>query len=80
MFPSAQDTGGLQDKKFRMASRLTRIWPSLSRMRLSPVYSARFVSQSSPSTAAGAAVTDLQPAHAKDSHGHAEVSPFEEVS
>ncbi|XP_012675545.1 NADH dehydrogenase [ubiquinone] 1 beta subcomplex subunit 11, mitochondrial [Clupea harengus] len=61
-----------------MASRLTRIWPSLSRMRFSPVYGARFVSQSTPSSAAGAtAVTDLQPSHAKESHGHAEVSPFE---
>ncbi|XP_048097274.1 NADH dehydrogenase [ubiquinone] 1 beta subcomplex subunit 11, mitochondrial [Alosa alosa] len=62
-----------------MASRLTRILPSLSRMRFGPVYSARFVSQSSPSSAAGAtAVADLQHGHAKDSHGHAEVSPFEE--
>lgn len=74
-------SSGLQDQKFRMASRLTRIWPSLSRMRFSPVYGARFVSQSTPSSAAGAtAVTDLQPSHAKESHGHAEVSPFEKVS
>ncbi|KAL2103302.1 hypothetical protein ACEWY4_000170 [Coilia grayii] len=63
----------------RMASRLTRIWPSLCRMRLSPMYGARFVSQSSPSSAAGAtAVTGMQPAHGKDSHGHAEVNPYEE--
>lgn len=47
-------------------------------MRLSPMHGARFVSQSSRSSAAGAtAVTDV---HDKDSHGHAEVNPYEEVS
>ncbi|XP_063064347.1 NADH dehydrogenase [ubiquinone] 1 beta subcomplex subunit 11, mitochondrial [Engraulis encrasicolus] len=60
----------------RMASRLTKIWPSLYQMRLSPMHGARFVSQSSRSSAAGAtAVTDV---HDKDSHGHAEVNPYEE--
>ncbi|CAM4718093.1 hypothetical protein PO909_018627 [Leuciscus waleckii] len=63
-----------------MASRLSRIWPTLSRVRLSSALGSRCVSQTPKSSASGAAVTsDLQslsPA-AQDSHGHAEVSPFD---
>ncbi|XP_030640545.1 NADH dehydrogenase [ubiquinone] 1 beta subcomplex subunit 11, mitochondrial [Chanos chanos] len=62
-----------------MASRLTRIWPMLSRVRLNTACGTRFVSQTPSSSAAGAAtVSDLQPVTpAKDSHGHAEVNVFE---
>ncbi|XP_056115496.1 NADH dehydrogenase [ubiquinone] 1 beta subcomplex subunit 11, mitochondrial [Rhinichthys klamathensis goyatoka] len=62
-----------------MASRLSRIWPTLSRVRLSSALGtgSRCVSQTPKS---GATVTsDLQslsPA-AQDSHGHTEVSPFD---
>ncbi|XP_067250656.1 NADH dehydrogenase [ubiquinone] 1 beta subcomplex subunit 11, mitochondrial isoform X2 [Chanodichthys erythropterus] len=63
-----------------MASRLSRIWPTLSRVRLSSALGSRCVSQTPKSSASGAAVaSDLQslsPA-AQDSHGHAEVSPFD---
>ncbi|XP_048067409.1 NADH dehydrogenase [ubiquinone] 1 beta subcomplex subunit 11, mitochondrial [Megalobrama amblycephala] len=63
-----------------MASRLSRIWPTLSRVRLSSALGSRYVSQTPKSSASGAAVaSDLQslsPA-AQDSHGHAEVSPFD---
>ncbi|XP_051950671.1 NADH dehydrogenase [ubiquinone] 1 beta subcomplex subunit 11, mitochondrial [Xyrauchen texanus] len=63
-----------------MASRLSRIWPTLSRVRLSSVLGSRCVSQTPKSNASGAAtVSDLQPVSpaAQDIHGHAEVSPFE---
>ncbi|KAG5837873.1 NADH dehydrogenase [ubiquinone] 1 beta subcomplex subunit 11, mitochondrial [Anguilla anguilla] len=61
-----------------MAVRLLRTWPALSQIRLGSVGPARFVSQTPSSGAAGTTtVSDLQPAHAKDSHGHAEVSVYE---
>ncbi|XP_016146029.1 NADH dehydrogenase [ubiquinone] 1 beta subcomplex subunit 11, mitochondrial-like [Sinocyclocheilus grahami] len=63
-----------------MASRLSRFWPTLSRVRLSSALGSRCVSQTPNSSASGAAVaSDLQPVSpaAQDSHGHAEVSPFE---
>merc|ERR1712131_26542 len=62
----------------KMFARLSRFGPALARFRLNPAVGARFVSQSTPPRPAGAAtLSDLAPAHAKDSHGHAEVSPFE---
>ncbi|XP_018932014.1 NADH dehydrogenase [ubiquinone] 1 beta subcomplex subunit 11, mitochondrial [Cyprinus carpio] len=63
-----------------MASRLSRIWPTLYRARLSSALGSRCVSQTPKSSASGAAVaSDLQPVSpaAHDSHAHAEVSPFE---
>ncbi|XP_065104496.1 NADH dehydrogenase [ubiquinone] 1 beta subcomplex subunit 11, mitochondrial [Paramisgurnus dabryanus] len=63
-----------------MASRLSRIWPAVSRVRLSSALGARCVSQTPQSSASGAAtISDLQPLSpaAQDSHGHAEVNPFE---
>ncbi|KAG1971994.1 NADH dehydrogenase [ubiquinone] 1 beta subcomplex subunit 11, mitochondrial [Pimephales promelas] len=62
-----------------MASRLSRIWPTLSRVRLSSALGSRCVSQTPKSSASGAAVaSDLQPlSPAQDSHGHTEVSPFD---
>ncbi|XP_046897134.1 NADH dehydrogenase [ubiquinone] 1 beta subcomplex subunit 11, mitochondrial [Hypomesus transpacificus] len=62
-----------------MLARLVRLGPTLSRFRINPVLGVRFVSQTTPSGAAGSAtVSDLQPAHVKDSHhGHAEVSAYE---
>ncbi|XP_051965024.1 NADH dehydrogenase [ubiquinone] 1 beta subcomplex subunit 11, mitochondrial-like [Xyrauchen texanus] len=60
-----------------MASRLSRIWPALSRVRLRSALGCRCVSQTTKSSAAVA--SDLQPVSpaAQDSHGHTEVSPFE---
>ncbi|XP_053482000.1 NADH dehydrogenase [ubiquinone] 1 beta subcomplex subunit 11, mitochondrial [Ictalurus furcatus] len=62
-----------------MASQLSRVWSGLCRARINSAHLRRAVSQSRTSSAAGAAsVTDLQPAaHADDSHGHAEVNPFD---
>ncbi|KAI7798109.1 NADH dehydrogenase [ubiquinone] 1 beta subcomplex subunit 11, mitochondrial [Triplophysa rosa] len=63
-----------------MASRLSRIWPVVSRVRLSSALGTRCVSQTPKSSAAGAAVaSDLQPVSPalQDSHGHTEVNPFE---
>ncbi|KAJ8370141.1 hypothetical protein SKAU_G00101690 [Synaphobranchus kaupii] len=61
-----------------MAVRLLRTWPVLSQLRLGSVGPARFVSQTPSSGTAGTTtVSDLHPAHVKDSHGHAEVSVFE---
>ncbi|KAM3833935.1 NADH dehydrogenase [ubiquinone] 1 beta subcomplex subunit 11, mitochondrial [Diretmus argenteus] len=52
---------------------LSRLRLALPRVLLHPA--ARFVSQSTPSGAAGsAALTDLQPA--TEAHGHGEVSPY----
>ncbi|XP_036390061.1 NADH dehydrogenase [ubiquinone] 1 beta subcomplex subunit 11, mitochondrial [Megalops cyprinoides] len=60
-----------------MAARLMRTWPFLSHFRLGCGGTARFVSQTPSSGAAGsAAVSDLQRAHTKDSDGHVEVSAF----
>ncbi|KAB5567089.1 hypothetical protein PHYPO_G00228760 [Pangasianodon hypophthalmus] len=64
-----------------MASQLSRVWSGLCRVRINSAHLRRSVSQSRTSGAAGAAsVTDLQPtaaARADDSHGHAEVNPFD---
>ncbi|XP_059379605.1 NADH dehydrogenase [ubiquinone] 1 beta subcomplex subunit 11, mitochondrial-like [Carassius carassius] len=63
-----------------MASRLSRVWPTLSRIRVSAALGSRCLSQTPKSSASSAAVaSDLQPVSpaAQDSHGHAEVSPFE---
>ncbi|XP_056319911.1 NADH dehydrogenase [ubiquinone] 1 beta subcomplex subunit 11, mitochondrial [Danio aesculapii] len=63
-----------------MLSRLSRICPALSRVRLSSALGSRFVSQTPQSSASGAAVpADLRPfaPPLQDSHGHAEVSPFD---
>ncbi|MCJ8734600.1 hypothetical protein PDJAM_G00237220 [Pangasius djambal] len=63
-----------------MASQLSRVWSGLCRVRINSAHLRRSVSQSRTSGAAGAAsVTDLQPAAARadDSHGHAEVNPFD---
>ncbi|XP_056130046.1 NADH dehydrogenase [ubiquinone] 1 beta subcomplex subunit 11, mitochondrial [Lampris incognitus] len=60
-----------------MLGRLTRLGPILPRFTSSPAFGLRLVSQSRSSGAVGsAAVSDLQPADVKDSHGHAEVSPY----
>uniref|UniRef100_A0A4W5LYP9 Ras homolog gene family, member Aa n=1 Tax=Hucho hucho TaxID=62062 RepID=A0A4W5LYP9_9TELE len=66
-----------------MLARLLRFGPALTRFRPNLVCGTRFVSQSPPSGAAGSAtVSDLhlQPSHAKESHGHAEVSAFEKMA
>ncbi|XP_028848467.1 NADH dehydrogenase [ubiquinone] 1 beta subcomplex subunit 11, mitochondrial [Denticeps clupeoides] len=61
-----------------MAARLTRLWPAVFRPHMSALCGPRFVSQTPQSGAAGgAALPDLQAAHAAESHGHAEVNPFE---
>ncbi|XP_056585544.1 NADH dehydrogenase [ubiquinone] 1 beta subcomplex subunit 11, mitochondrial [Triplophysa dalaica] len=63
-----------------MASRLSRIWPVVSRVRWSSAVGTRCVSQTPKSSAAGAAVvSDLQTVSPalQDSHGHTEVNPFE---
>ncbi|XP_062855664.1 NADH dehydrogenase [ubiquinone] 1 beta subcomplex subunit 11, mitochondrial [Trichomycterus rosablanca] len=62
-----------------MAAQVSRIWSGLYRARFGASQLSRSVSQSQASSAAGAAcVTDLQPAaHAEESHGHAEVNPFQ---
>lgn len=69
------------DSYNKMASQLSRVWSGLCRARINSAHLRRAVSQSRTSSAAGAAsVTDLQPAaHADDSHGHAEVNPFDKV-
>ncbi|KAK3566199.1 hypothetical protein QTP86_028908, partial [Hemibagrus guttatus] len=67
------------DSYSKMASQLSRVWSGLCRARINTAHLRRSVTQSRTSSAAGAAsVTDLQPAaHADDSHGHAEVNPFD---
>ncbi len=79
---SCLETASEYRESGKMASRLSRIWPTLSRVRLSSALGSRCVSQTPKSSAAGAAVaSDLQPVSpaAPDSHGHTEVSPFEKV-
>ncbi|KAL1021139.1 hypothetical protein UPYG_G00009310 [Umbra pygmaea] len=62
----------------KMLSRFSRFGSVLTRCRPSNFCGTRLLSQSSPSGAAGSAtVSDLQPSHAKESHGHSEVSAFE---
>ncbi|RXM35073.1 NADH dehydrogenase [ubiquinone] 1 beta subcomplex subunit 11, mitochondrial [Acipenser ruthenus] len=61
-----------------MASRLVRILPAWSRVRLGSVAGARFVSQTpSPGAAGSPAVSSLSPAEHNDDHGHVEVSLYE---
>ncbi|KAM6976816.1 NADH dehydrogenase [ubiquinone] 1 beta subcomplex subunit 11, mitochondrial [Aplochiton taeniatus] len=59
-----------------MLARFARLGPTVSRLRFNPSSAVRCVSQSPP-TSGAAAVADLQHAHAKESHGHAEVSAYE---
>ncbi|KAL4623619.1 NADH dehydrogenase ubiquinone 1 beta subcomplex subunit 11, mitochondrial [Arapaima gigas] len=61
-----------------MVAKLMSVWRVLSRVRLGSLSGIRFVSQTPSSGSVGsAAVSDLQPTRAQDSHGHAEVSAYE---
>ncbi|XP_076841423.1 NADH dehydrogenase [ubiquinone] 1 beta subcomplex subunit 11, mitochondrial [Brachyhypopomus gauderio] len=60
-----------------MAARLSRVWTGLCRARLTSVHATRSVSQT-PNTGGAATVTDIRRAPPpEDSHGHAEVNPFD---